>query len=253
MGGADVLLARKTLQFLFLTPFLVFICQLFLVLSVAFHLNVLSINLEYFLLLENHSRFSTECSKPQMALVSDLAKNTLKLRQTHFPRGGFLEPCKLCAQEMSCSRWSRAMWMLWEAVGLPELLSSTLLSSSPPSCSKKWAWNVLRKNLQLDHSVSNPAHYFPIKMCCVRETTGFSPWFCWHTKRWITWNIIEFLSKNWFLVLFEPPLAQHCVSERQNSKEMETRKEEIIVKKFKYFADHENIKSVIRGGGRMKR
>jgi len=48
MVVTDVLLKGKTLLFLFLTLFLVFIYQLFLILSVAFHLNVFSINLEYF-------------------------------------------------------------------------------------------------------------------------------------------------------------------------------------------------------------
>lgn len=70
---------------------------------------------------------------------------------------------------------------------------------SPPSCSKKWGWNVLKEKPQRDYSVSNPAHYFPIKMCHgVRKTTGFSLWSPWYTERWITWNTLEFLSKKVF-------------------------------------------------------
>lgn len=50
-----VVLKNNPWQSLFLTEFLVFINQLFPTLSVALHLNVFSMNLEYFFLLENHS------------------------------------------------------------------------------------------------------------------------------------------------------------------------------------------------------
>lgn len=93
--------------------------------------------------------------------------------------GGFLScyPALCSAAHPLSAAWG---WGAWNEFWRPKI----------------WAWNVLKQNPQPDYSVSNPDHHFPVKMCCgIRKATGFSSWFPWYTKRWITWDIMEFLSK----------------------------------------------------------
>lgn len=62
-----------------------------------------------------------------MALISDLAKDTLKLRQTHFPRGGSLKQCKLCSKNVTeqvsneqceCTAWAVILQLTQNGVGM---------------------------------------------------------------------------------------------------------------------------------------